>query len=84
MDSLDMHREFRKRNNLPFELLSDENGRVTKLYDAKVPWVKVTKRLTYLLDDQHKIVGVYQNFLDGPRHIKEMMSKIKSSGSFQS
>ena len=80
-DTVETHHSFRDRHNLPFELLSDKNGKISRLYEAKMPWVNITKRLTYLLDADHKIVGTYQNLFDGAGHVAEMMAKIKSSAS---
>lgn len=76
-DAVATHHEFRKAHNLPFHLLADEDGKVADLYDASVPIINFTKRITYLLDKNHKVAGVYQNLFGARKHIKEMISKVK-------
>lgn len=46
---------FKKNHNLNFELLADEEGKVTELYGAKVPLITIAKRWTYILDPELKI-----------------------------
>ena len=77
-DSIDTHHKFKESNKLPFELLSDSDGKVAKLYDAVLPLVNFTKRVTYLLDKQHTIVSSYQNLFGATKHIQEMIKQVKS------
>lgn len=76
-DSVETHLKFKKAHDLPFELLADEDGKVADLYDASVPLINFTKRITYLLDKNHQIRGVYQNFFSARKHITGMIEKIK-------
>lgn len=76
-DSIGSHKDFRARHNLPFELLSDVTGKVCKLYDALIPLLKMPKRVTYLLDKEHKIVAVYDNMFDAHGHLKTMIASLK-------
>ena len=77
-DSVETHHKFRKAHNLPFHLLADEDGRVADLYKASVPLINFTKRITYLLDKNHRIAGVYQNLFGAKKHIHEMIAKVKA------
>lgn len=77
-DNIDTHHEFRKAHNIPFELLSDIDGAVAKAYDATVPLINFTRRITYLLDKQHTIVAVYENLFGAKKHIDEMISQVKT------
>lgn len=79
-DDIKTHLEFKKSNKLPFELLSDPDGKVAKAYDAVLPFVSFTKRITYLLDKKHYIVASYQNLFSAKKHIDEMIKQVKSSG----
>ncbi len=72
-DSVAKHLKFKDKHNLPFELLSDKGGKVSKLYDALLPFVKISKRVTYLLDKEHKVAGVFENLFGYEKHIKEMI-----------
>jgi len=48
--SPDSHRRFRERHALPFDLLSDEDKAVIRLYDVDGPLGFGVRRATYLVD----------------------------------
>lgn len=77
-DTLGTHLRFKEQYELPFELLSDTDGTVAKKYKALIPIVKITKRVTYLLDENHIIVSVCKKFLEGEEHVKKMLSRAES------
>ncbi len=76
-DNIATHQEFKKVYNLPFELFADIDVKVAKAYDSLIPFVNMPKRTTYLLDNQHKIVGVYENLFSSKQHVEEMVKIIK-------
>jgi peroxiredoxin Q/BCP len=80
-DTILTHHEFKKANKLPFELLSDTNGKVAKLYDAVMSFINFTLRVTYLLDKQHNVAAVYQNLFGAKKHILEMIAQVKKAES---
>lgn len=75
-DSLTQHEKFKKKHDLPFELLADQTGKVCKAYDAKVPFLNLAKRITYLIDNDKKIAAVYSDMFGAEKHIKKMISKV--------
>jgi peroxiredoxin Q/BCP len=75
-DSVATHLRFKKANELPFELLADEDGKVSKAYKAQVPLIGMTKRITYLIDQNHQIATAYDNLFGAKQHIKEMITKM--------
>ncbi len=75
-DSVATHLRFKKSNDLPFELLADVEGKVSKAYQAQIPLIGMTKRITYLLDEHHRIATVYENLFGAKQHIQEMITKI--------
>ena len=77
-DSIATHKRFKKANDLPFELLTDEKGVVSKAYKAVVPIVGMTKRVTYLLGANHKIVAAYQEMFGWEKHIVQMIKALKA------
>ncbi len=77
-DSVATHLKFQKEHRLPFELLADTKLKVAKQYDAVMPIVNVTKRITYLLDKTHKIVAIYDSLFMAKKHIDEMMRQVKA------
>ncbi|SEF61939.1 peroxiredoxin [Algoriphagus boritolerans] len=76
-DDIPTHEKFKKAHRLPFELLSDESGKVCKAYDALIPLIKMPKRVTYLLDQDHKITGVFSDMFESKGHIESMLKKLK-------
>lgn len=78
-DSLKSHLKFKKAHNLPFDLLSDSDGSVCRTYDALVPLLGIPKRVTYLLDKEHKITAAYQDLFGVRKHIEQMIKKSKDA-----
>lgn len=76
-DSLDTHEKFKKTHRLPFELLTDESGKVCKAYDALLPLIKMPTRVTYLLDSTHKIAGVFQGLFENKAHVAAMIRQLQ-------
>ncbi|WP_339606497.1 peroxiredoxin [uncultured Roseivirga sp.] len=78
-DSISSHLKFKKKHSLPFELLSDPTGKICKSYDSLIPIINIPKRITYLLDANHKVVAVYQDMFGAKKHIEIMLEKMKSA-----
>ncbi len=77
-DDIATHLRFKQQYKLPFELLADTAGLVTKMYDSVVPFIGYTLRTTYLLDHAHKIIAVYNNAFYPQGHIAAMIKTIKN------
>lgn len=75
-DTVETHHKFKAQYNLPFELLADTKGTVAKLYKASMPIIGVTKRITYLLDANHKITAIYDGLFEAQEHVSKMVSEI--------
>ena len=82
-DPIEEHLRFKESYNLPFELISDVEGKVLRSYGIIVPLSKYTKmfnftkRVTYLLNKDHKIISVYQNAFFPKKHIEALIEKLK-------
>jgi len=76
-DTIKTHLRFKEANQLPFELLSDASGDVCKKYDALVPIIKIPKRVTYFLDVNHHIKGIYSDMFESKQHVDEMLKVLK-------
>ncbi len=61
LDSVESHRRFAEKNNLPFSLLSDEGGSVSKTYDSLNNFIsfKTAKRNTFIIDPEGRIAKIY-------------------------
>lgn len=77
-DTVETHHEFKKAHKLPFELLADEDGKVADLYKASVPLINFTRRITYLLDANHRVAAVYSNLFGATKHIHDMIAQVKT------
>lgn len=77
-DTLDTHLKFKAEYQLSFELLADTDGHVSKSYQALVPIIHISKRITYLLDKEHIVRGVFADLFSYESHIKEMIKAIKA------
>jgi peroxiredoxin Q/BCP len=78
-DDIATHLQFKEKYRLPFDLLADTSGIVTKMYDAVIPIIGLSKRITYLLDASHKIIAVYDNALYPHGHISAMIQAIRKN-----
>lgn len=76
-DTVESHEKFRSKYRLPFVTLADTDGRVSAKYDAKVPFLNMSKRKTFLIDSNLRIAGIYENFFDGNAHIKAMIDQVR-------
>ncbi len=78
-DDIPTHEKFKKAYKLPFELLSDPDGKVCKSYDALLPVLKIPKRVTYLLDAEHRIAGIFEGLFENKEHVSAMIAQLDKS-----
>ena len=79
-DSVESHRSFAKRHGLPFTLLSDEGGRVRRLYGVSNTFGLFPGRVTYVIDKEGVIRHVFSSQLDARRHVEEALKILRSIG----
>jgi len=75
--SVDSHKQFASDNRLPFILLSDEDGRVRKLYGASSAFGLIAGRVTYIIDKKGIIRHIFSSQLNPAKHIEEALRIIK-------
>ena len=75
-DTVNKHLEFRDKHQLPFHLLSDKDGKVSRAYDAMMPFLNMSKRITYLLDSNHRVAAVYSDLFGAEKHIRRMIEEV--------
>ncbi|WP_409479810.1 peroxiredoxin [Pseudobdellovibrio sp. HCB154] len=74
-DTISDQAKFHKEHHLGFDLLADSDAKVTELYGAKMPVVKVSKRWTFIIDPQLKIKNVLKDVdpaMDSDRVVAEI------------
>jgi len=81
-DSPDSHRQFKKKNNLPFPLLSDEKREVAPVYGASRGFIGkfLLKRQTFLIDERGIIIKILKQ-IDVNQHAQEMIEAFQGKPS---
>ncbi|MDX2212677.1 MAG: peroxiredoxin [Oculatellaceae cyanobacterium bins.114] len=74
MDDEASHQQFTEKFNLPFPLLADVNGELTKAYD--VDGGGYSKRVTYVIGGSGSIVKVYDS-VKTDTHATDILSDLK-------
>lgn len=75
--SVESHNKFALVNKLPFILLSDEGGKIRKLYGIPTSFGLLPGRVTYVIDKKGIVRHVFSSQLDAKRHIEEALRIVK-------
>ncbi|HEY9165481.1 MAG TPA: peroxiredoxin [Candidatus Kryptonia bacterium] len=77
-DTIESHERFRKEHNLPFELLSDAGGAVSKMYGAFNPIFKFASRVTFIIGKDGTLLKITKSIL--PRPHLDAAKKLEEKG----
>jgi len=77
LDSVASHKLFAEKYNLPFSLLADEKGEVSKLYDSLRKLLGYAKRNTFMVDPKGNIAKIYLS-VDPKTHSEMVLSDLSS------
>jgi peroxiredoxin Q/BCP len=77
-DSVESHNSFAARHDLPFTLLSDEEGKVRKLYGVPNTLGLFPGRVTYVIDAEGTVRHVFASQLDVQKHVEEARKALSS------
>ena len=77
-DSMESHRSFAAKHELPFTLLSDEGAKVRKLYGASSTFGLIPGRVTYVLDEEGVIRHIFSSQLGVEEHVEEALEALHS------
>ena len=77
LDSVESHKRFSDKNNLPFSLLSDEEGVAAKSYDSLNNFMgyKTAKRNTFIINPQGFLSKIYLS-VDPKTHSQMVLSDL--------
>ena len=75
-DSVDSHRRFASKHDLPFTLLSDEGGKVRKLYGVQNSFGLFPGRVTYVIDEEGMVRHISSQ-LGVERHVEEAIEALR-------
>ena len=73
MDNQKSHKAFKEKLNLPFQLLVDEQGKLTDLYD--VAGGNYSKRVTYIIDKEGVICHIDDKVITNT-HAQDILEKM--------
>ena len=77
LDSVESHKLFAEKYNLPFSLLADETGEVSELYDSLRKLLGYAKRNTFIVDPEGNIAKIYLS-VDPKTHSQMVLSDLES------
>ena len=76
-DSVDSHKGFTTKHNLPFTLLSDESNAVAKAWGVPMPLGFLRGRTTYIIDKAGVVRHVFNDLLNGAKHVDVALEILK-------
>ncbi len=77
-DDVESHKNFAEKYNLPFTLLADTDNEVRKLFGVPNSMLGLLPgRVTYVVDNNGKIIHIFKSQFGAENHITEALSKIK-------
>ncbi len=79
--SLESHRRFVSKHNLPFLLLVDKDDGVRKLYGVPSTLGIVPGRVTYIIDRNGIVRYIFSSQLQSEKHIKEALDILRKISS---
>ena len=79
-DSVDSHGRFAAKHDLPFALLSDEGGKVRKMYGVPSTLGLFPGRVTFVLDKEGVVRHVFSSQLGVDKHVEEALEALRAIG----
>ena len=77
-DSCENHKVFEQQHNLPYRLLSDEDGAIRKLMEIPLTYLGVLPaRVTLVVDKEGTIRRVFNTVFTASSHFKEAVKAVE-------
>src|ERR671938_1374444 len=76
-DSVESHKSFAAKYDLPFTLLSDEGGWVRRLYGVPNTFGLFPGRVTYIIDEESVVRHVFSSQLRVEKHVEEALQALQ-------
>ena len=76
-DSAAAHRRFKSELDLPFPLITDEEKRIIRLYQARRRFGLGTRRITYVIDVGGVIQATFQHEFAIDKHIEDTLDTLR-------
>jgi peroxiredoxin Q/BCP len=75
-DSVESHRRFAEKHDLSFPLLSDEGGKVRKLYGVSNTFGIFPGRVTYVIDEAGVVRHVFSSQIGAVKHVEGALKSL--------
>jgi len=75
-DSVESHRRFAEKHDLSFTLLSDEGGKVRKLYGVSNTFGIFPGRVTYIIDEAGVVRHVFSSQIGAVKHVEGALKSL--------
>lgn len=72
-DSIESHKKFQLKHSLPFTILSDTNGKVSKLYGVSSTLGLVPGRVTYIIDTKGIVRYIFSSQINVKAHVDKAL-----------
>jgi len=76
-DSIESHKNFEEKYNLPFILLSDTKNEVRKLFGVPKNILIIPGRVTYIIDRNGIVKYKFNSQLNAEKHIENSLQKLQ-------
>ena len=77
--SVESHKKFAAKYNLPFTLLSDEGDKIRKMFGVPTNlFGLIPGRVTYVINPQHKVIDIYNSQMNIRNHIENSLKTLNS------
>jgi peroxiredoxin Q/BCP len=77
-DTQESHGEFILKLGLPFQLLSDEGGKVRDLYGVPSSLGMIPGRVTYVIDKNGIVRYIFNSQINAEKHMEESLKIVRS------
>jgi thioredoxin-dependent peroxiredoxin len=78
LDSVDKQHQFSTKHSFDFPLLSDKGGEVARQFGVKRPLLPFTKRATFVIDTDRRVLAVIHKEFDTDGHGEEALAVLKA------
>jgi peroxiredoxin Q/BCP len=79
LDSVDKQHKFSSKHSFDFPLLSDKGGAVARQFGVKRALLPFTKRATFVIDTDRRVLAVIESEFDTDRHGTEALSVLQAA-----
>jgi peroxiredoxin Q/BCP len=78
LDSVDRQHEFSTKHGFDYPLLSDKGGAVAKLFGVKRPGLPFTKRATFVIDTDRRVLAAIASEFNTDKHADDALEVLRA------